>query len=460
MGYRRVIVVGRRAPGLAALDQCGASGSTSPATSSWAEEVGRREGRHAHRGRSPRPPSRGGRRAARSSPRCCSPVSSSIRGACASSITSYLGLMFSYGAVNCVQDAWNEQFAKRGWTDTRIPSAILPSASPIWLVVVGSPRLHRRAPPRGQARRHTPPHDAGADGLPRLREVRARRQDLRARADHGRRSGRRAADARVGRGGRRPARGVANRAHDPPRHGPRGAETRRCSTARSISRSGSPQRRRKVASTSATSGDVRASCSRRRHVRPRPSRCSEPRSRVLRAGRQTSSRGTSSGGRSSSTASGEDRRDRGVCARRSGEPLVRGRDASERVDVRPARSPLRLPLVRHPLVRERRLRRRGDRRGGAAPRARADPRARRDARATRLGRRPLARVRAGETHQALGITGEHNGLALERPPFELVAPSAGRRRRIARVGITRAVDQPWRFSLAGSTFVSRPRPRA
>ncbi len=49
---------------------------------------------------------------------------------------SYLGAMFAYGAVNCVQDAWNEQLVKRGWTDASIPSAILPSAKPIWLVIV------------------------------------------------------------------------------------------------------------------------------------------------------------------------------------------------------------------------------------------------------------------------------------------------------------------------------------
>lgn len=49
---------------------------------------------------------------------------------------SYLGAMFAYGAVNCVQDAWNEQLVKRGWLDHSIPSAILPSASPVWLVVV------------------------------------------------------------------------------------------------------------------------------------------------------------------------------------------------------------------------------------------------------------------------------------------------------------------------------------
>jgi len=49
----------------------------------------------------------------------------------------YLGLMLAYGVVNCVQDAWNEQLVKRGWTDASIPSALLPSLTPIWLVVVG-----------------------------------------------------------------------------------------------------------------------------------------------------------------------------------------------------------------------------------------------------------------------------------------------------------------------------------
>jgi TRAP-type C4-dicarboxylate transport system permease small subunit len=48
----------------------------------------------------------------------------------------YLGAMLAYGTVNLVQDDWNEQLYKRGWTDTSIPSAILPSAKPIWLVVV------------------------------------------------------------------------------------------------------------------------------------------------------------------------------------------------------------------------------------------------------------------------------------------------------------------------------------
>jgi len=48
----------------------------------------------------------------------------------------YLGLMLSYGGVNFLQDLWHEQIVKRGWTDTGIPSALLPGARPIWLVIV------------------------------------------------------------------------------------------------------------------------------------------------------------------------------------------------------------------------------------------------------------------------------------------------------------------------------------
>jgi hypothetical protein len=57
-------------------------------------------------------------------------------GATRIAIHAYLGLMLGYGAVNFVQDAWNEQLFKRGWTDAHIPSAILPSLTPVWIVVV------------------------------------------------------------------------------------------------------------------------------------------------------------------------------------------------------------------------------------------------------------------------------------------------------------------------------------
>lgn len=48
-----------------------------------------------------------------------------------------LGALLAYGGMNFVQDAWNEQVVKRGWTEHGIPSVILPAAEPIWLLVVG-----------------------------------------------------------------------------------------------------------------------------------------------------------------------------------------------------------------------------------------------------------------------------------------------------------------------------------
>jgi DNA-3-methyladenine glycosylase len=67
----------------------------------------------------------------------------------------------------------------------------------------------------------------------------------------------------------------------------------------------------------------------------------------------------------------------------------------------------------------------------------------------------------GKLCQALGITREHDGLPLDRPPFEL-------RERTEqpeivqgpRIGISKAVDQPWRYGEAGSAYLSRVlRPR-
>ena len=67
----------------------------------------------------------------------------------------------------------------------------------------------------------------------------------------------------------------------------------------------------------------------------------------------------------------------------------------------------------------------------------------------------------GRLTQALAISGIHDGLDLAEPPFELIASETTRRViESPRIGITRAMDRLWRYSLAGSTFVSRPRPRA
>jgi DNA-3-methyladenine glycosylase len=67
----------------------------------------------------------------------------------------------------------------------------------------------------------------------------------------------------------------------------------------------------------------------------------------------------------------------------------------------------------------------------------------------------------GRLTQALGVTGDHDGFQLDRPPFHLVPPVAPVSVVTGpRVGITRASELPWRYTLRGSTFVSRPRPRA
>jgi DNA-3-methyladenine glycosylase len=62
----------------------------------------------------------------------------------------------------------------------------------------------------------------------------------------------------------------------------------------------------------------------------------------------------------------------------------------------------------------------------------------------------------GKLCQALGVTRVHDGLALDEPPFELLAREAEPALVVGpRIGITRAVDQPWRYGLAGSPFLSR-----
>ncbi|HET9645848.1 MAG TPA: DNA-3-methyladenine glycosylase [Burkholderiaceae bacterium] len=63
----------------------------------------------------------------------------------------------------------------------------------------------------------------------------------------------------------------------------------------------------------------------------------------------------------------------------------------------------------------------------------------------------------GRLCQALGVTREHDGMRLDHSPFELV-PSA-QEQPVAtgpRIGISKAMDMPWRFGLAGSRYLSRP----
>ena len=63
----------------------------------------------------------------------------------------------------------------------------------------------------------------------------------------------------------------------------------------------------------------------------------------------------------------------------------------------------------------------------------------------------------GKLCEALAVTHKHNGLALDRPPFELRARSETPEIVTGpRIGITKAVAKPWRYGLKGSQFLSKP----
>jgi DNA-3-methyladenine glycosylase len=81
--------------------------------------------------------------------------------------------------------------------------------------------------------------------------------------------------------------------------------------------------------------------------------------------------------------------------------------------------------------------------------------------ATMRRRRGLADERLlcsgpGRLCEALAITSAHNGFALDRPPFRLLArDSEVEIVSGPRIGITKAVELPWRYGLKGSRFLSK-----
>lgn len=83
----------------------------------------------------------------------------------------------------------------------------------------------------------------------------------------------------------------------------------------------------------------------------------------------------------------------------------------------------------------------------------------------RRGREPLTELCSGpgKLTQALAIGLDRNATPLLDGPIELGPPPRGRPRPPLvvgpRIGITRAVELPWRFCAAGSRHVSRPWPR-
>ena len=63
----------------------------------------------------------------------------------------------------------------------------------------------------------------------------------------------------------------------------------------------------------------------------------------------------------------------------------------------------------------------------------------------------------GKLCQALDVTRAFNGRPLAQPPFRLEAAPPGLPIIAGpRIGISKAMDVPWRFGLAGSRFFSRP----
>jgi DNA-3-methyladenine glycosylase len=63
----------------------------------------------------------------------------------------------------------------------------------------------------------------------------------------------------------------------------------------------------------------------------------------------------------------------------------------------------------------------------------------------------------GRLCEALGISRLHNGFRLDALPFELHSHAGEVEIAVGpRIGITKAVDHPWRYGLKGSRFLSKP----
>ncbi|HEX7789448.1 MAG TPA: DNA-3-methyladenine glycosylase [Afipia sp.] len=65
----------------------------------------------------------------------------------------------------------------------------------------------------------------------------------------------------------------------------------------------------------------------------------------------------------------------------------------------------------------------------------------------------------GKLCEAMAVSDKHNGLALDAAPIAIYART--RKPEIVsgvRIGITKAVELPWRYGLKGSKFLSKPFP--
>lgn len=63
----------------------------------------------------------------------------------------------------------------------------------------------------------------------------------------------------------------------------------------------------------------------------------------------------------------------------------------------------------------------------------------------------------GKLCEALAVTHKLNGLPLDRPPFELRARTTQPEIVVGtRIGISKAVEHPWRYGMKDSPFLSKP----
>ncbi len=65
----------------------------------------------------------------------------------------------------------------------------------------------------------------------------------------------------------------------------------------------------------------------------------------------------------------------------------------------------------------------------------------------------------GRLCQAMGVTHDQNGARIDQPPFALIPGPPAQVVIGPRIGITKAVEAPWRFGEAGSRFLSKPFPK-
>lgn len=100
----------------------------------------------------------------------------------------------------------------------------------------------------------------------------------------------------------------------------------------------------------------------------------------------------------------------------------------------------------------------GPRQGGAVLIRALQPLAGLDAMRERRGMEAVERLCSGpgKLCQALAVTRAHDGLPMLLPPFSLTMASAESEVVAGpRIGISKGVETPWRFGLAGSAFLSR-----